>query len=86
MNGGNQMKVENLILLVIGVWVVLASLIAKGNLEMYITLLLIGLLVVSEVSGFFLSSEIRDSLIPYIYFGLFIFTIIVIKRVIQILG
>ncbi|NQE06783.1 hypothetical protein C5S32_13005 [ANME-1 cluster archaeon GoMg1] len=79
------MDVEDIIVLIISAWAVLSfSLIPR--VEVYLTLLLIGLLVVMEVAGSFINPEIRKGLKPAIYFILFIFLIIIAKKVMEVLS
>ncbi len=79
------MDVEDTIILIISAWAVVSfSLIQR--VEVYLTLLLIGLLVVMEVAGSFINPEIRKGLKPAIYFILFIFLIIIAKKVMEVLS
>ncbi|MCK4398686.1 MAG: hypothetical protein KAV25_06810 [Methanophagales archaeon] len=79
------MDVEDTIILIISAWAVVSfSLIPR--VEVYLTLLLIGLLVVMEVAGSFINPEIRKGLKPAIYFILFIFLIIIAKKVMEVLS
>jgi hypothetical protein len=77
--------VDDAIVLVIAVWVIISSLVAK-SVDLYMTLLLIGLLVVSEVGWLFIKPEIRQALKPQIYFLLFVFMIIVARKVMEVLS
>ncbi|MDI6810382.1 MAG: hypothetical protein QMD80_01650 [archaeon] len=77
------MDVEDAIILIISAWTVISfSLIP--SVEVYLTLLLIGLLVVMEVAGTFINPEVRKGLKPAIYFILFLFLIIIAKKVIEV--
>ena len=77
------MDVEDTIILIISAWAVVSfSLIQR--VEVYLTLLLIGLLVVMEVAGSFINPEVRKGLKPAIYFILFVFFIIIAKKVIEV--
>ena len=79
------MDVEDAIVLILATWAVISfSLI--DSIEIYVTLLLIGLLVIMEVAGVFINPEIRKGLKPAIYFILFVFLIIIARKVLEILG
>ncbi len=77
------MDVEDIIVLIISAWAVLSFSLIK-SIEVYLTLLLIGLLVIMEVGGSFINPEIRKGLKPPIYFILFVFFIIIAKKVIEV--
>ena len=78
------MDVDDAIVLTLSVWVFICDVLVK-TIDVYVTLLLIGLLIVSEVAGNFIKPETKQGLKPAIYFLLFIFSIIVVKKVIEIL-
>lgn len=78
------MDVDDAILLTLAVWVVITSIIVE-TVDVYVTLLLIGLLVIAEVSGSFINPETKQGLKPAIYFLLFVFFIIVVKKVMDVL-
>lgn len=79
------MDVEDTIILIISACAVISfSLIP--SVEVYLTLLLIGLLVVMEVGGSLINPEIRKGLKPAIYFILFVFLIIIAKKVMEVLS
>ena len=79
------MDVDDAVVLTLAVWVVITSLMVK-TVDVYVTLLLIGLLVVAEVAGNFIKPETKQGLKPAIYFLLFIFSIIVVRKVIEVLS
>jgi len=79
------MDVEDAIILILSVLAVISfSLI--HSIEVYLTVLLIGLLVIMEVAGTFINPEIRKGLKPAIYFILFLFLIIIAKKVLEVLS
>jgi len=78
------MDVDDAIVLTLAVWVVICLLFVR-TVDVFITLLLIGLLIVAEVAGSFIKPETKQSLKPAIYFLLFIFMIIVVKKVMEVL-
>ncbi|AGK61046.1 hypothetical protein Asulf_01045 [Archaeoglobus sulfaticallidus PM70-1] len=79
------MDVDDIITLFLAIWVVILILAVK-TVDVFITLLLIGLLVVAEVGGSFIKPETKEMLKPSIYFLLFLFMIIVAKKVIEVLS
>jgi len=79
------MDVDDAVILTLAIWVIICSLLVK-TIDLYVTLLLIGLLVVSEVASNFIKPEIKEGLKPTIYFLLFIFLIIVVKKIIEVLS
>lgn len=79
------MDVEDTIILVISVWTVVSFSLIQ-TVEVYLTLLLICLLVIMEVGGIFINPEIRSGLKPAIFFILFVFVIIVAKKVLGVLS
>jgi hypothetical protein len=79
------MDVEDAIILIISVWAVVSFSLIK-SIEIYLTLLLIGLLVIMEVAGGFINPEIRKGLKPAIFFILFVFLIIIARKVMEILS
>ncbi len=79
------MDVNDAIILTLAIWVVICNILVK-TIDVYVTLLLIGLLVVAEVAGNFIKPETKQGLKPAIYFLLFIFFVIVVKKVIEVLS
>ncbi len=78
------MDVDDVIVLTLAVWAVVCMIFAKA-IDVYVTLILIGLLVVAEVASFFIDPEIKARLNPLITFLLFIFAVIVVRKVMEIL-
>jgi len=69
------------------VWTVIAVLISlSSGVEVLVTLELIGLLVVRELTDGFLTAEIRRRMDLFIYAGLVLFVAVVLNRVWQILS
>ena len=79
------MDVDDAVVLTLAIWVFICSILVK-TIDVYITLLLIGLLVVAEVAGNFIKPETKQGLKPAIYFLLLIFCIIIVKKVIEVLS
>ena len=79
------MDVDDAIILIISFWAIVSfSLI--NSIEIYLTLLLIVLLVIMEVAGSFINPDIRKGLKPAIFFILFVFLIIIAKKVIVVVS
>jgi hypothetical protein len=53
------------------------------TVDVFITLLLIGLLVVAEVASSFIKPETKEGLKPAIYFLLFVFLMMVVRKVME---
>jgi len=79
------MDVDDVIILTLSIWVVICSLLVK-TIDVYVTLLLIGLLVVAEVAGNFIKPETKQGLKPAIYFLLFVFLVIVVRKIMEVLS
>jgi hypothetical protein len=79
------MDVDDAIILTLSIWVVICSLLVK-TIDVYVTLLLIGLLVVAEVAGNFIKPETKQGLKPAIYFLLFVFLVIVVRKIMEVLS
>lgn len=71
--------------LTLSIWAVISFLMVK-TVEVYVTLLLIGLLVVMEVGDVFINPEIKRALKPVVYLFLFIFFIIVVRKIMEVLS
>lgn len=78
------MDVDDVIVLAISLWAVIGF-IAVNSVAVYVTILLIGLLIMAEISGSFIKPEARRGLRPAIYFLLFVFLIIVVRKTINVL-
>jgi hypothetical protein len=64
------------------VWTVISILISlSAGVEVLVTLVLIGLLVARELTDGFLSKDLRDKMDMFIYAGLILFVIVVVRRV-----
>ncbi len=69
------------------VWTAIAVLISlSAGIEVLVTLELIGLLVVRELTDGFLSSELRRRMDLFIYAGLVVFVVVVLRRVLLVLS
>ncbi|OGS44497.1 MAG: hypothetical protein A3K76_06330 [Euryarchaeota archaeon RBG_13_57_23] len=64
------------------VWTVVSILISlSAGIEVLVTLELIGLLVVRELTDGFLTGELRRRMDLFIYVGLVLFVVVVLRRV-----
>ncbi len=79
------MDVDDIIVLTLSIWVFICTVIITA-VDAYITLLLIGLLVVAEIGGYFINPETKRALNSVIYFMLFVFAVIVIKKILEVIG
>lgn len=79
------MDVEDYILLFLTVWMT-GSALAVDSLDVFLTLILIGLLITVEVGGLFMSRKQKENLRPLIELLLVVFTIIVLKKVYDVLA
>jgi len=77
--------VEDAVVMTLAVWAVLGFL-AVESVEIYVTLLLIGVLAVTEVAGNFMKPEIKSDLKPTIGFLLLVFSIIVLEKASEVLS
>jgi hypothetical protein len=69
------------------IWTTISVLIAlESGIEVLVTLLLIGLLVVRELTDGFLTKELRMRMDFFIYGGLVLFVVVVLRRVILVLS
>ncbi|MBO8183028.1 MAG: hypothetical protein H0Z28_09590 [Archaeoglobus sp.] len=78
------MDVDDTIILTLALWAIITSVIVP-SIDIYVTLLLIGLLVIAEVAGSFIKPEAKQVLKPAIFFLLFVFLIIVAKKILEVL-
>lgn len=76
------MLISHKIFLAMSVWTVVSVLISlAAGIEVLATLLLIGLLVVREFTEGLLSTELRQRMDMFIYAGLVLFVVVVLRRV-----
>jgi hypothetical protein len=69
------------------VWTTVSVLIALASgIEVLVTLILIGLLVIRELTDSFLTKEIRMRMDFFIYAGLILFVVVVLRRVLLVLS
>ncbi len=76
------MLISHKIFLSMSIWTTVSVLISlAAGIEVLVTLLLIGLLVVRELTDGFLNRELRQRMDLFIYAGLVLFAIVVLRRV-----
>jgi hypothetical protein len=75
------------VFIAVAIWTVVSILISlAAGIEVLATLILIGLLVTRELTDGFLSKELRYKLDFFVYAGLVLFVIVVVRRVWTILS
>ncbi|AHF79410.1 hypothetical protein [Thermococcus paralvinellae] len=79
------MDVEDYIVLFLSFWILISALATK-TVDVFLTLTLIGLLITLEVGGLFLSKEQKENMKPIVELLLFIFALIVMKKVYEVLS
>ena len=69
------------------VWTTISALISlSSGIEVLVTLILIGLLVARELTDSFLTKELRYRMDFFIYAGLVLFVVVVLRRVLLVLS
>jgi len=69
------------------IWTTISVLISlSSGIEVLVTLILIGLLVVRELTDGFLTKELRHRMDFFIYAGLVLFVVVVLRRVLLVLS
>ena len=79
------MRPESKLILALTLWISIC-LIFMGSLEVLFVLILLGILVLRELTDLYTSKPLKDRVNFFIYTFLFIFTFIVIRKVVLILG
>jgi hypothetical protein len=79
------MRPESRIVLALAIWISIC-LVFVGSLEVLFVLILLGILVMRELTDLYTSNPMKDRVNFFIYTFLFIFTFIVIRKVVLILG
>lgn len=79
------MDVDDAVVLTLAIWVAVTSIVVK-TVDVYVTLLLIGLLVVAEVAGGFISPQTKKALKPAIEFLVLVFLVIVLRKIMEVLS
>ncbi|MBA2860475.1 hypothetical protein [Methanococcus maripaludis] len=74
------MKKINLMVITISLWAILTALLSP-SIDLYITLLLIGTLILFEIGDFFISKNNKDSLKIIVYILAGIFATVVLNKI-----
>lgn len=76
------MLLSHKVFLGLALWTMASVIVSiAGGVEVLLTLELIGLLVTRELTDGFLSRTLKDKLDYFIYLGLFLFAVVVVRRV-----
>lgn len=78
------MDVKEVLILSLTLWAVICCLITT-SVEIFITLLLIGTLIIYEVGSYYIPREVKSMLSPVVYIMLLAFALIVIRRAMEVL-
>ncbi|MCS7143415.1 MAG: hypothetical protein NZ879_00125 [Archaeoglobaceae archaeon] len=78
------MDVKETLILSLTIWAVICCL-ATTSVEIFITLLLIGTLIIYEVGSYYIPKEVKKTLNSIIYIMLLAFSFIVIKKAMEVL-
>jgi hypothetical protein len=79
--------ISHKVFIAVAIWTVVSILISlAAGVEVLATLVLIGLLVTRELTDGFLSRELRYKLDFFVYAGLLLFVVVVVRRVWTILS
>ncbi|MCD6524737.1 MAG: hypothetical protein J7K48_07095 [Thermococcus sp.] len=78
------MAVRDYLIIFLGLWIVLSAVLSPST-EVFLTVVLIGLLITLEIGEFYLSEETKDGLKYSSYFLLLVFAVIVAMKVYEIL-
>ncbi|AFK22119.1 hypothetical protein [Pyrococcus sp. ST04] len=79
------MDVEDYAIIFLSAWFLISAL-ATESIDVFLTLALIGLLITLEVGSLFLSKDQKENLKPLIEVLLIVFSIIVAKKVYEVLS
>jgi len=77
-----EMLLSHKIMLTMVIWTIASAVISSGSdFEVFFTLEVIGLLIIREFVDSFATVEIKERLDLFIYAGLFVFVVIVLRRI-----
>lgn len=79
------MDVEDYMLLFLALWILLSAVLV-GSVDVFLTLTLIGILITLEVGSLFLDREQKEGMKPLVELLILLFTIIVLKKVYEVLS
>lgn len=78
----HSMLLSHKVFLGLAIWTMASVIVSiAGGVEVLLTLELIGLLVTRELTDGFLTKSLKDKLDYFIYLGLFLFAVVVVRRV-----
>jgi len=81
------MLLSHKIMLTMILWSIASALVSSGsNFEVFITIETMGLLVVREFVDSFATADIKERLNIFFYVGLFVFTIVVVRKVFMVIS
>ena len=76
------MLLSHKIMLSMMIWTIASTIISSGSdFEVFFTLEVIGLLIIREFVDSFATTDVKERLDLFIYAGLFVFVVIVLRRV-----
>lgn len=78
------MRPETRIIIPLAIWMVICLLFVT-SLEVFFVMMLLGILVIRELTDMYTTGPLKDRLNFFIYTFLFIFAIIVMRKVLEIL-
>jgi len=85
--GRGNVLISHKVFVAMLIWTTISILISlSAGVEVLVTLILIGLLVVRELTDSFLTKEIRMRMDFFIYAGLLLFVVVVLRRVLLVLS
>ncbi|ASJ01660.1 hypothetical protein [Thermococcus gorgonarius] len=79
------MAVRDYLVIFLGVWIVISAVLSPST-EVFLTVALIGILITLEVGEFYLAEETKEGLKYSAYFLLFVFLVVVVMKVYEILN
>ena len=75
------MQLSIKIMLTMVLWSIMSALVSSGtNFEVFLTIETIGLLIIREFVDSFATTDIKERLNIFFYVGLFIFTIVITRK------
>ena len=81
------MLISQKLFIIMLIWTTISAIISiSAGIEVLATLILIGLLVVRELTDGFLTKELRMRMDFFIYAGLVLFVVVVLRRVLLVLS
>jgi len=78
------MDVKKLLVLSFSLWAVICCLLVEST-EIFISLLLIGTLIIYEVGSYYIPKEVKGMLNPLVYLMLLAFCFVVLRKALEVL-